>query len=176
LSTTTTVTGSVSITTTGQIALSGDQNGVPSIGSGRARAMKLAAVAPDLKITGGLFGIFTATTTAQALDLTAADPFGTGGDSTPAQGFVVLGSVVRVMRFENIDPTNYVDILMPASGGVAFYNWAASQQIFRLRPNGELVIVDPANVTALTASNDQLSLIASAGTPQVRCQFYFGPP
>jgi hypothetical protein len=172
------ITAQLQVTASARFALSGDSGGQPSSGAGLARRGVPGAVPPDVNVDGMLFGQFTADIAAREIHLgDPADPFTTGGSSITQFGYVTLGKVLRVLRIRNtsLSAGQSVDLKCTAANFVSQWNWVASQQIARIFPGAEYVLIDPTIDVALTASNSYLSIISQAGNPILEATFMFGP-
>ena len=91
---------------------------------------------------GILHGQVTVTTGGITLSLAdSADPFGSGGDSVPANGYDPEGKKVKAIIIKNEDGTNYITVAKGTNG----FNWlSGTTDTIRVPAGGWIAAYNPA--------------------------------
>jgi hypothetical protein len=176
MSITRTFSGSLDINAVAKDTLSGDIAGTESI----VRALSIAFAASGGSaptISGFITGaVATSTTPADLLLAHATNIFvNFGGTATYSTGFTVAGSKVKLLLLENLDTTNSITVTTPHLHSFPIIQ-AADQSLRDLGPGDVYLFFAKAGSAALTTgSNDALTLVSSAGTPQLQVSVLYGP-
>ncbi len=136
-----------------------------------------ADAATQLAITAFSGGYVTASVAGVVLAIATLTNPGGSFDYEPLGGTSPLGSKLKYIWALNEDPAIGINVVIPATLGLAGLGWVANGHVARLDPSPggkwELVLKSGSS-TLVTGSNDGLKFVADSGTPRLRLRCGFG--
>ncbi len=117
---------------------------------------------------GWVTGAITVTTGGITLSLAdSADPFSTGGDDVPENGFDPEASKIKAIIIENTDPTNFVTLGNGANKPTDILG--GTTPTLRIHPSGVFAYIIPKGTLAINDGVDD-ELVLTADTASCICK------
>jgi hypothetical protein len=169
--------GSLQINSGAQVTFSGDQTGIPQTAFNST--ITFAATGGTAPVIAGFVkASVNASTVSTNILLAHATNILTNfsGTAVYSDGFTVAGQKVKELIIINNDATNNITVGTPSANSFPIIA-ATNQSLAVLHPGGLFVFYDPTGFPSgglTTGTNDAISVISSAGTPNFTVMVKYG--